>query len=231
MKKYLITLSALFLFASCDIFPIEDETDEREEFITVGLIDKIEISDVGMTYSSGEITDVALVARFYGHGGSGKTTNAEGEDMRVMVRGVAFDRESMTLELPENPAQELLRDIASDFPAGFEFSDPEAQTISCVEIACDFSDLHGYYKFLHRYLSVGHVSYEMKYIYCDRETTVTGTGADWWGRKTTYDLSLEKGWNMYVEKDVWTDVLRYKTINHQMPVSIKWEQNMWIGGC
>lgn len=234
MKKYLIALSALFLFTACDeLFPDREKTgpEEFEGFVTVGLTDKIEISDVEMIYAV-EITDVALVARFHGHQGYGTTENSDGEDTRVMVRGITFDRESMTIELPENPPQELLRDIATDFPAGFEFSDPEAQTISNVQVACDFSDLHGsYYKFLHQYMAADFVSYELKYIYCDREVTVTGQGADWWSNPTTYDLHFEKGWNMYVEKEDWTGFLKYKTINHRMPAGIPWKLNMIIGGC
>ena len=128
MKKYLAIISALFMLAACD-----KSSDQPEpEFKTVGLIDEIKISDIEAVSSA--ITEVAFVARFHGFNNQGFTFDADGKDTRVMLK-VPFDAKCTTLVLPENPPQELLSNIALDFPEGFEISNPEAKTIAFVEIA------------------------------------------------------------------------------------------------
>lgn len=220
MKKYLTVISALFVLAACD-----KSLDPPElKYETVGLIDEIKISDIETDYS--EITEVAFVARFHGFGGNGSTLDTDGKDTRVMLK-VPFDAEGTTLILPGNPPQELLGDITSDFPEGFEISDPEAKTIAFAEIACDISGQNGFSKVLYMTLDSGNVRYKLTYIYCDRTVTITGTGEDWWGHPTIYDLSLQKGWNMVIEKREYLGYAQSCTVTNLMPMGMKWKQDTW----
>lgn len=131
MKKYLAIISALFMLAACD------KSSDQPEFKTVGLIDEIKISDIETVTSA--ITEVAFVARFHGFNDhAGGFTDADGKDTRVMLK-VPFDAKGTTLVLPKNPPQELLGNIALDFPEGFEISNPAAKTIAFVEIVCNIS--------------------------------------------------------------------------------------------
>ena len=219
MKKYLAIISALFMLAACD-----KSSDQPEpEFKTVGLIDEIKISDIEAV-SSG-ITEVAFVARFHGFNNQGFTFDADGKDTRVMLK-VPFDAKCTTLVLPENPPQELLSNIALDFPEGFEISNPEAKTIAFVEIACNISAQNRFSDFLYMVSDSENVCYEQTYIYCDRSATITGTGEDWWGNRTVYNLNLQKGWNLVIEKKEQQN----NSVTNLMPSGMKWKQSMWIGG-
>ena len=219
MKKYLAIISALFMLAACD-----KSSDQPEpEFKTVGLIDEIKISDIEAVSSA--ITEVAFVARFHGFNNQGFTFDADGKDTRVMLK-VPFDAKCTTLVLPENPPQELLSNIALDFPEGFEISNPEAKTIAFVEIACNISAQNRFSDFLYMVSDSENVCYEQTYIYCDRSATITGTGEDWWGNRTVYNLNLQKGWNLVIEKKEQQD----NSVTNLMPSGMKWKQSMWIGG-
>lgn len=219
MKKYLAIISALFMLAACD-----KSSDQPEpEFKTVGLIDEIKISDIEAVSSA--ITEVAFVARFHGFNNQGFTFDADGKDTRVMLK-VPFDAKCTTLVLPENPPQELLSNIALDFPEGFEISNPEAKTIAFVEIACNISAQNRFSDFLYMVSDSENVCYEQTYIYCDRSATITGTGEDWWGNRTVYNLNLQKGWNQVIEKKKQQN----NSVTNLMPSGMKWKQSMWIGG-
>lgn len=218
MKKYLAIISALLMFAACD------KSSDQPEFKTVGLIDEIKISDIETVTSA--ITEVAFVARFHGFNDhAGGFTDADGKDTRVMLK-VPFDAKGTTLVLPKNPPQELLGNIALDFPEGFEISNPAAKTIAFVEIACNISAQNRFSDFLYMVSDSENVCYEQTYIYCDRSTTVTGTGEDWWGNRTVYNLNLQKGWNMVVKKTEQQN----NSVTNLMPSGMKWKQGRWIGG-
>lgn len=224
MKKYLFLASILLLLAACD----NDADEITYTYETVGLTDEIEISNVEAVFST--ISEVALVARYHGFGGTytGTTVNADGGDTRVMLK-VPFDSKTTRLILPENPPQELLGRVTTDFPAGFQISDPEASTIAFVEIACNLSAANRFSDFLQLYMDTGKQRYEVQYIYCDRPVTITGLGLDWWKKTTTYDLALQKGWNMIVEKTTYNGDSQTKTVTHLMPEGMKWIQDMWVG--
>lgn len=218
MKKYLAIISALLMFAACD------KSSDQPEFKTVGLIDEIKISDIETVTSA--ITEVAFVARFHGFNDhAGGFTDADGKDTRVMLK-VPFDAKGTTLVLPKNPPQELLGNIALDFPEGFEISNPAAKTIAFVEIACNISAQNRFSDFLYMVSDSENVCYEQTYIYCDRSATVTGTGEDWWGNRTVYNLNLQKGWNMVVKKTEQQN----NSVTNLMPSGMKWKQGRWIGG-
>ncbi|WP_295936753.1 hypothetical protein [uncultured Alistipes sp.] len=224
MKKYLTLATTLLLFAACD----KKNEPAEIKYETVGRVDQIAISNVGTAYS--EISEVAFVARFHGFGRPyGSTINAAGEDTRVMLK-VPFDSENTKLILPQNPPQELLGSIVTDFPAGFAISDPEASTIVDVEIACNISESNKFSEFLYLTFSSGRRSFQLEYIYCDRLVTVTGSGKDWWGSPATYDLNLVKGWNRVVEKTEYIGNVKHRTVTHMMPEAMMWKQDRWIGG-
>ena len=223
MMKYLTALLAMFVFAACDKSSDLPEDQPELQFETVGLIDEINISNVEPDYS--KITEVALVARFHGFGNSSST----GKDTRVMLK-VPFNTKNTTLILPKNPPQELLGNIISDFPEGFEISNPDAKTVAFVEIACNISEQNRFSEFLYMTLDSENIHYELTYIYCDRSVTVTGTGKDWWENHTIYDLSLQKGWNMVIEKREYIGDKQSCSVTNLLPSSMKWEQDRWIGG-
>lgn len=223
MKKYLILVSAFVAlsFPSC----VKYEKPAPLTFRTVGLTDRIEIADVAGDCPA--ISEVALVARFHMPPGVRGSTAADpaGGDARVMLR-VPFSGKGARMILPENPPQSLLRNIANDIPEGFEISDPDAKTISFTEIACDMTD--GQFS---SHLSMGRTlddtTYELQFVYCDRPVTITGSGADWWGHSTTYDLKLEKGWNRVVEMSDWSSDSRVQTVTNRMPSGMEWKYGVW----
>lgn len=223
MKKYLTVILALLALTACD-----KSSDEPElKFQTMGLIHEIKISNIEFDYS--KITEVAFVARFHGFGGNSTTFGTDYKDMGVMLK-VPFNAKNTTLILPENPPQELLRNIISDFPEGFEISDPDAKTISSVEIACNISEQNSFSDFLYMTFDSEDIHYELTYIYCDRSVTVTGTGENWWRDPTIYDLKLQKGWNMVIEKREYIGDKRSCSVTNLMPSGMKWKQDRWIGG-
>lgn len=57
--------------------------------------------------------------------------------------------------------------------------------------------------------------------------TITGSGADWWGHSTTYDLKLEKGWNRVVEMSDWSSDSRVQTVTNRMPSGMEWKYGVW----
>ncbi len=224
MKKYLIVISALFVLVACT-----KTIDEPElKYETVGLVNEIKISDIEATYS--DITELALVARFHMPAGvkSNSTIDADGNDTRVMLK-VPFDAKGTTLLLPDNPPQELLNDITSDFPTGLKISDPEAKTIAFVELACNISDQNNFSYSLERDMKTEEARFVLTYIYCDRPVTITGTSDNWRSLPTTYNLGLQKGWNIVIEKQEYNGE-QGCSITHLMPEGMKWIQNMWIGG-
>ena len=223
MKKLFVAFAVLFALAACDI-----ETPTEPEFVTVGLADEINISNVKLIDGNQGISELAFVARIHvplvQGAGLGFMENAH------IISRLSFDAAGMTFRLPQDPPGELLKDIAIEFPAGFEISDTEARVIAFTEIACDISGEGKYYKFLNMYLSLWpekNGSYVLKYIYCDRPATVTGEGKDWWNQNMVYDLNLKKGWNMVVE---WNERGQNKSVTHLMPEGMRWEQSMYIGG-
>jgi hypothetical protein len=44
-----------------------------------------------------------------------------------------------------------------------------------------------------------------------------------------YDLSLQKGWNMIIEKVDWIGDEQNKSVTNLMPEGMRWAQSMWIG--
>lgn len=150
------------------------------------------------------------------------------KNARIMLRA-SFSDGGTRLLLPGNPPQALMNSIADDIPEGFEISDLDANTVSFTEIACD---MDGDRVSAHLYLgrTVGETTYRLQYVYCDRPVTVTGSGADWWGHPTTYDLKLEKGWNMTVERSDWSADSKIQTVTNRMPDGMEWRYGMWIGG-
>lgn len=219
MKNYLIAIVMLFALAACEK---EEQTGSR----TVGKITEINISEVDSYYwPYYDITELALVARIHAHQDAYKPFPNPGEDdFRVMLR-VPFDERGTRLVLPE-PPQELLTDITRDFPNAPAISDPQAQTVYYVEIACNVSQISNYSDILVQYQSGQDVSYSIEYIYSDRSVSITGQGANAWGNPTTYDLHLQKGWNMAVEKRDHNSHMRFLT--HSMPAGIRWSRSSWI---
>ncbi len=224
MKKYLFVISALFVFVACT-----ESIDEPElKYEAVGLTDKIKISDIETIYS--DITELALVARFHVPAGvsQNSTLDANGKDTRVMLK-VPFAADGTTVLLPDNPPQELLNGITSDFPAGLEISDPEAKTIAFVELACNISDQNNFSYTLERDMKTEEARFILTYIYCDRPVTITGTSDSWRSLPTSYNLGLQKGWNIVIEKQEYNGE-QGCSITHLMPEGMKWIQNMWVGG-
>lgn len=228
MRKYLIAGLSLLavLFQACD--KNDDSTEIVLEYETVGLTTEIEISDVDNEHYEA-ISEVAFVARFHGFGNDVSTLDPQGNDTRIMLK-VPFDEHGTKLVLPENPPQELLRNIASDIPVGFVISDTDAKSISFVEIATDMPDSTRVYEILYKGYDEEHIRFDLKHIYCDRPVTITGVGKDWWNHPMTYDLNLQKGWNMVVEKTVYEKDEQIRSTTHSMPVGMKWKRSRWIGG-
>lgn len=228
MNKYLVV--GLFLlavsFQACD--KNEESPEIVKEFETVGLTTEIEISDVDNNYYDA-ISEVAFVARFHGFGKIDSTIDPLGNDTRIMLK-VPFNENGTKLVLPENPPRELLSDIRSDIPEGFVISDPDAKSISFVEIATDMPNSTHVYGVLYMGYETGNIRYELNYIYCDRSVTITGIGKDWWSHPMTYDLNLKKGWNRVVEKTVYEKGMQIRSTTHLMPVGMKWKRTIWIGG-
>lgn len=228
MKKYLIVGLSLLavLFQACD--KNEDSSEIVLEYETVGLTTEIEISAVENEHYEA-ISEVAFVARFHAFGKNGSTLDPQGNDTRIMLK-VPFDENGTKLVLPENPPQELLRDIASDIPAGFMISDTDAKSISFVEIAIDMPDSTRVYEILYKGYAEEHIRFDLKYIYCDRAVTIMGKAKDWWDHPMTYDLKLQKGWNTVVEKTMYEKEEQIRSTTHSMPVGMKWKRSRWIGG-
>lgn len=224
MKKYLLFAAAAVLVS---LLPAcEKNKDTDLVYRTAGVVSEIHIS--GITGNHPEITDVELVARFHVPAGAatgGSTIGPNGEDTRIMLR-VPFNPKDTRLVLPENPPQQLLNNIAGDIPKGFRISDPDAKTISFVEIACNMGNTDRVTETLCLHRSVGDAEHDVTFIYCDRTVTITGSGEDWWGHPLTYDLSLQKGWNVVIEKSV----NRVGTISNQLPNGLKWSCVRWLGG-
>lgn len=226
MKKYLILVSSAIALSlqAC----VKYEKPAGMTFRTVGLTDRIEITDVAGTHPA--ISEVAFVARYHMPPGvrPHATTGPAGEDTRILLR-MPFGENGTRLLLPENPPQALLNSIGEDFPAGFEISDRSANTVSFTEIACNMADNR-----VSATLSMGRTingtAYKLEFIYCDRPVTITGSGQDWWDCPTTYDLKLEKGWNMVVEKSEWSVNSDTKTVTNQMPDGMEWQYGRWLGG-
>lgn len=228
MKKQLLLAAAalsVLSFHACT----KDDRATGLTYHTAGLTQEIRIADIAGDHP--EITDVALVARFHIPPGvrPHTTTESSDEDPRILVR-VPFDKHETRLVLPENPPQGLLSDITNDTPEGFAISDPDAKTLSFVEIACNMGESGQVSQTLYLGRTDNRTSHTVTYIYCDRTATVTGTGKDWWDAPLTYDLKLEKGWNVVVEKNVNGDPYSNKFISNQMPNGLRWQYGIWIGG-
>lgn len=224
MKNYLILVSVFvaLTFPSC----VKYEKPAPLTFRTVGLTDRIEITDV--VGDCPAISEVAFVARFHMPPGVWSSTAADpaGADARIMLR-VPFSGKGTRLILPEKPPQSLLRNIGNDIPEGFEISDPDANTISFTEIACDMAG-SGVSGHLSMGRTVDDMTYELQFVYCDRPVTITGAGEDWWGHSTIYDLKLEKGWNQVVELSEWSSYSRIQTVTNWMPSGMEWKYSVWL---
>lgn len=237
MKKYLIIgVLALFAFAACEnnipepISPPEPESPTVPDFpilIPEESTDKIEIRDIDMGYSK-NITNVAVVVgsqyvdahsyfdgSYYHIGPYYRVA-----DIDILVR-IPFDSKCMTLDLPDHPPVKRFQPITSEFPDELTFSDPETQVITSLEIACDISEDGFFDIILYRSQYDDDMRRDVRYIYCDRPVTITGTYTSKSGQTiSTYDLNFKKGWNSYVFTGNWKD--RYRTYNHQMSDDIKW---------
>lgn len=228
MKNQLLFTAAVLsaaLFHACT----KDDRTTEPTYHTVGLTQEIRISDIAGDHP--EISDVALVARFHIPPGVRPQPAAtfEDKDSRILVR-MPFDKHETRLVLPEHPPQGLLSNITNDIPEGFAISDTDANTLSFVEIACNMGESGQVSQTLYLGRSDDRTIHTVTYIYCDRPATVTGTGKDWWDAPLTYDLKLEKGWNVVVEKSVNGDLYSNKYISHQMPDQAGWRYGIWIGG-
>lgn len=224
MKKKSVFLAAAIFLLTLSACEKKDDNTPEPDFRTVGVTTEIAISDITGSYPP--ISEVAFVARFHMPSRVPPVSGMDA-DSRVMLSG-PFNSKITRFLLPVNPPQELLRSIADDIPKGFTISDPEAQTISFVEIACNMGSSGKVTSALSLRGTYADTSYTLQYIYCDRSTTVSGTGADWWGHSTTYDLHLEKGWNQVVEKSVWAGDQRFQTVTHQMPSGMRWMYVIWL---
>lgn len=223
MKRYLLFVTAVVcvsIFHACG----KDDEPNKVVYRTVGLAQEIHISDI--TGSHPDISDVAFVARVHMPPG---VHAAPTGDVRVMLH-LPFDRKETRLILPENPPQALLNNITKDIPEGFAISDTDANTISFVEIACNLDDTNTFSAFLYLGRTVGDTRYKVTYVYCDRPVTITGSGENWWGLPLVYDLSMQKGWNIVVEKTAYDAESQTTTVSNQMPNAIKWHYDRWIGG-
>lgn len=228
MKKQLLFVAAIvsaLSFPACK----KDDGTVGAVYHTVGLTREIRISDIADTHP--DISDVAFVARFHMPPGvrSSAATEFSDKDPRILLH-VPFGGHETRLVLPENPPEALLSNITEDIPAGFAISDTDANTLSFVEIACNMGDSETVRETLCLRSTVGDTSHTVTYIWCDRTATVTGTGTDWWDAPLAYDLKLEKGWNVVVEKSVYDVPYDHKTITNQLPDNVRWRYDRWIGG-
>lgn len=223
MKKYLSAILVLFAlaFQACE--------NGDHEPTKAGLVNKVTITGIGNDYGLQHISEVALVARIHVPAGGGLPESPGWGQSQFMLR-LPFDKNRMTLHLPENPPQALFCNITKDIPAGFTISDPTANTIAFVEIggcSAGADRIQGHITYCK---DVDNVYYTVDYIYCDRPVKITGSAKDWWARPTTYDLKLEKGWNMAVERTDWTGTQHIVTITNLLPQGMKWSYDIWIGG-
>ncbi len=226
MKKYIFLLlaSCNILFQACD----KDDNNEppAEKFTPVGLIDKITITEIAN--SSPYISEVAFVSRVHVPAGAAtaKPDNTT-SDQRYMLR-IPFNEKEMILLLPANPPQTVLCNITGDIPKGLEISDPEANTVSFVEIGCcSAGSDHIMGQLIYR-KHTERIYYYVQYIYSDRFVKVTGSAKDWWGHPATYDLILEKGWNMVVEKKEYSGDQQILTVSNLLPEGMEWNYEMWL---
>ncbi|MCD8177362.1 MAG: hypothetical protein LUE98_08030 [Tannerellaceae bacterium] len=228
MKRIIVTLTLLsFLFQSCD----KKNNDPEETFTTVGIIKEMNIKNI-INEINIDIDNVVLAARVHvpAEGATTpNTTNEDGIDLRYMFR-IPFDNNGMTIQFPENPPEVLLVNIEKDFPEGFTISNLTARTISFVEIGFCYAGSDRIAGKLDFRKDTDDIHYEVVYLYSDRLVSITGTAPDWWGQTTTYNINLEKGWNMIIQKTEYIDTKQYKTYPHQQPYGMAWYYNMWIGG-
>lgn len=228
MKKYLLTILPILaiVLSSCD----NNDEESTEKFNTVGLTNKITIQNIqDIQGLSSSVSEIAFVARV----SLPATVQAKNDnlDSRYMLR-IPFNKESMTIELPENPPQSLLRDIEDDIPAGFEISNRKAKTISFVDIGCcsENSDkISGrlIYRKTKDIDKEHHATYELHFIYCDSSVKITGSGYDWWGYAAAYNLQLEKGWNMVIEKrEYYLSMFELFTVSNWMPNEMQWHYDL-----
>lgn len=221
MSRILEMLTAatmLLALAACQ----KNESSGDSDFQQVGLIDQIRITEI--TGNHPAISEIALVARF--HVPAQVLPGPASEFSQVLLR-IPFNPQETRLELPENPPQGLLRNITREIPEGFTISDTDANTISFVEIVCDMGTDNRVRNTLYLYRTDQKTNYQLTYIYCDRPVTITGTGHDWWGHPTTYDLHLKRGWNCAVEKESY-DNGQTQTITNWMPSGMQWKYGTWI---
>jgi len=218
MKKYLFAALALLVFQACD-----KDDDKEDRFTTVGVINEIKISNIEENYPS-LIEEITFVARVSMPSGVLKYYNPTREEYaeRAMT-SVVFNKKAMTLPLPANPPQSLFFDIANDLPQGLTISDPSAKTISFTDIAFfeagnSRQELQGVFEMSK---SDDDIRYSVNYIYCDKPVKITGTADDWWSNIVTYDLTLQKGWNMVVEKRT-TGYPSTITYTNSLPDGMRW---------
>jgi|GEM_PF-1722204 hypothetical protein len=237
MKKLLFLALALVVFTiqACD--DIEDYKKGKEnlpeempetlpeKFTKVGVVTQAEIFNIEGNLS-GNIQVLDFVARY--HGFSAKSTGVSTD--RTMMT-VPFSKNYTLLHFPADPPQNLMRNITLDFPKGFRISDKAAQTIAFTEIAyCSDEHKTRVVGNFQQIKTNGVLRYEAEYIYCDRPVKVTGTARDWWHNRTSYNLSMHKGWNLVIRKEDHSDPnAMIVTISNDMPDGMVWFYNTWIG--
>ncbi|MBK5721707.1 hypothetical protein JGH11_12580 [Dysgonomonas sp. Marseille-P4677] len=215
-----LTISTIF--CACD----NDDEDTTEKFVTVGLIQEISMEDI--QNSNSLIKEVKLVARKMFPATVPETEGAIAQELL----SIPYNKERMSFTLPQNPDESLLRNIDKDMPEGLTIDNHEAKTLSFVDIFCyeeNSDNILGALVYS-KYIESENIRYELYYIYCDSSVKITGTTSDWWGFTTTYNLKLEKGWNMVVEKRENTDTDQPSTVTNLLPNGMKWHYYMIIGG-
>lgn len=222
---FVISISVFsILFFSCS----DDNSDKpNEQFEEVGLIEEITMKDMQGTQLSIINSEVAFIARILDP--SPNTLNSETQ--RNYILRFPFNKDRMSFTLPQNPDQSLLRKIENDMPDGLIISNHEAKTISFVDIACCTSgsnNILGCLKYSKQIDGETLIRYELRYIYCDSSVKITGTANDWWGHPATYDLKLEKGWNMVVEKREYKGTEQPLTVTNLLPNGMQWNYDMLI---
>lgn len=219
MKKLLLLITlavSAIAFQSCD----DDKNENNNEGQEVGLISEIKITDVKEVNKN--ISKVVFV---------GRTTDfskdqSERVDYNYFMLTFPYNEKGMTIQLPQNPPQSLLRNIQKDIPEGFNISDTSAKTIAFVAIGCCTENSDNILGGIVYYKTSDEASYRVEYIYCDRPVKITGTAKDWWGNKLTYNLQLEKGWNMTVQKTEW-EYDKIRTITNFLPTGMSWHYEGW----
>lgn len=220
MKKLLLIAIVLSIFQACNDDPSINTDDTKEpEIPVISPETGVVITDI-QGNTSWEASKISFVARFH--------TQNSNVRQGVMLT-MPFNEDETTLLFPDNPPIKLLGNITKDFPNGFIISDPEAKTIAFTEFALhDNEELESVYRVVRQMKTDGKVRYLAEYIYCDRPVTISGNGKDWWNNRTTYNLTLNKGWNLIIRKEDNT-TSKVVTISNEIPEGLEWIYDYWLG--